>query len=114
MIVSENVQVPTIRSFRRFDCEVFLCSPSLFPLCSFRFDSQECMIVANDATVKAGTYYPMTVKKHLRAQVCTTHTCGATTVLSLSLSLSLSHSLSINVSFTHSLERPHSLERRRI
>ena len=28
----------------------------------------ECMIVANDATVKAGTYYPMTVKKHLRAQ----------------------------------------------
>jgi 3-methylcrotonyl-CoA carboxylase beta subunit len=29
---------------------------------------QECMIVANDATVKAGTYYPLTVKKHLRAQ----------------------------------------------
>lgn len=28
----------------------------------------ECMIVANDATVKAGTYYPETVKKHLRAQ----------------------------------------------
>jgi 3-methylcrotonyl-CoA carboxylase beta subunit len=28
----------------------------------------QCMIVANDATVKAGTYYPMTVKKHLRAQ----------------------------------------------
>lgn len=28
----------------------------------------ECMIVANDATVKAGTYYPITVKKHLRAQ----------------------------------------------
>lgn len=28
----------------------------------------ECMIVANDATVKAGTYYPLTVKKHLRAQ----------------------------------------------
>ncbi len=28
----------------------------------------ECMIVANDATVKGGTYYPMTVKKHLRAQ----------------------------------------------
>ena len=26
------------------------------------------MIVANDATVKGGTYYPMTVKKHLRAQ----------------------------------------------
>ena len=28
----------------------------------------ECMVVANDATVKGGTYYPMTVKKHLRAQ----------------------------------------------
>jgi 3-methylcrotonyl-CoA carboxylase beta subunit len=29
---------------------------------------RECMIVANDATVKGGTYYPLTVKKHLRAQ----------------------------------------------
>lgn len=29
---------------------------------------QECMIIANDATVKGGTYYPITVKKHLRAQ----------------------------------------------
>ena len=29
---------------------------------------QECMIVCNDATVKGGTYFPMTVKKHLRAQ----------------------------------------------
>jgi 3-methylcrotonyl-CoA carboxylase beta subunit len=29
---------------------------------------QECMILANDATVKGGTYYPITVKKHLRAQ----------------------------------------------
>lgn len=28
----------------------------------------ECVIVANDATVKGGSYYPMTVKKHLRAQ----------------------------------------------
>jgi acetyl-CoA carboxylase carboxyltransferase component len=31
-------------------------------------DGQHCVIVANDATVKGGTYYPMTVKKHLRAQ----------------------------------------------
>jgi acetyl-CoA carboxylase carboxyltransferase component len=31
-------------------------------------EGQECMIVANDATVKGGTYHPMTVKKHLRAQ----------------------------------------------
>lgn len=29
---------------------------------------RECMVVANDATVKGGTYYPITVKKHLRAQ----------------------------------------------
>ena len=33
-----------------------------------RVSGTECMIVANDATVKGGTYYPMTVKKHLRAQ----------------------------------------------
>ncbi|HVI88791.1 MAG TPA: carboxyl transferase domain-containing protein [Dongiaceae bacterium] len=33
-----------------------------------RVASQECVIVANDATVKGGTYYPVTVKKHLRAQ----------------------------------------------
>ena len=31
-------------------------------------EGQECMIIANDATVKGGTYFPMTVKKHLRAQ----------------------------------------------
>ncbi|MCB1958542.1 MAG: methylcrotonoyl-CoA carboxylase, partial [Rhodocyclaceae bacterium] len=31
-----------------------------------RVQGTECMIVANDATVKGGTYYPMTVKKHLR------------------------------------------------
>ncbi len=33
-----------------------------------RIHEQECVIVANDATVKGGTYFPMTVKKHLRAQ----------------------------------------------
>jgi 3-methylcrotonyl-CoA carboxylase beta subunit len=33
-----------------------------------RIAGTECVIVANDATVKGGTYYPMTVKKHLRAQ----------------------------------------------
>jgi 3-methylcrotonyl-CoA carboxylase beta subunit len=33
-----------------------------------RVNGIECMIVANDATVKGGTYYPLTVKKHLRAQ----------------------------------------------
>ena len=33
-----------------------------------RVEGRECVIVANDATVKGGTYYPLTVKKHLRAQ----------------------------------------------
>ncbi|MCG8545533.1 MAG: methylcrotonoyl-CoA carboxylase, partial [Alphaproteobacteria bacterium] len=33
-----------------------------------RVSGTECVIVANDATVKGGTYYPLTVKKHLRAQ----------------------------------------------
>jgi len=33
-----------------------------------RIANQECMIIVNDATVKGGTYYPLTVKKHLRAQ----------------------------------------------
>ncbi len=33
-----------------------------------RISNRECMVVANDATIKGGTYYPMTVKKHLRAQ----------------------------------------------
>ncbi len=33
-----------------------------------RIARQECMVVCNDATIKGGTYYPITVKKHLRAQ----------------------------------------------
>ncbi|MCC7548618.1 MAG: methylcrotonoyl-CoA carboxylase [Burkholderiales bacterium] len=33
-----------------------------------RVSGRECMIVVNDATVKGGTYFPLTVKKHLRAQ----------------------------------------------
>ena len=33
-----------------------------------RVSGTECMIIANDATVKGGSYYPLTVKKHLRAQ----------------------------------------------
>ena len=33
-----------------------------------RVEGRECVIVCNDATIKGGTYYPMTVKKHLRAQ----------------------------------------------
>ena len=38
-----------------------------------RIAQRECVIVANDATVKGGTYYPMTVKKHLRAQEVALH-----------------------------------------
>src|SRR5689334_21786343 len=33
-----------------------------------RISGRECVVVVNDATVKGGTYYPVTVKKHLRAQ----------------------------------------------
>ncbi|HEY8100276.1 MAG TPA: carboxyl transferase domain-containing protein [Burkholderiaceae bacterium] len=38
-----------------------------------RVSGQECVIVCNDATVKGGTYYPITVKKHLRAQEIAEH-----------------------------------------
>jgi len=44
-------------------------APSAGVICGIgRVQGVECMIVANDATVKGGTYYPLTVKKHLRAQ----------------------------------------------
>ena len=33
-----------------------------------RIEGRECLVVCNDATIKGGTYFPMTVKKHLRAQ----------------------------------------------
>jgi 3-methylcrotonyl-CoA carboxylase beta subunit len=33
-----------------------------------RIEGRECLVVCNDATIKGGTYYPMTVKKHVRAQ----------------------------------------------
>jgi 3-methylcrotonyl-CoA carboxylase beta subunit len=38
-----------------------------------RVSGRECIVVANDATVKGGTYYPLTVKKHLRAQEVARH-----------------------------------------
>jgi 3-methylcrotonyl-CoA carboxylase beta subunit len=38
-----------------------------------RVSGRECVIVANDATVKGGTYYPVTVRKHLRAQEVALH-----------------------------------------
>jgi 3-methylcrotonyl-CoA carboxylase beta subunit len=43
--------------------------PSAGLVCGIgRVAGLECMVIANDATVKGGTYYPLTVKKHLRAQ----------------------------------------------
>src|SRR4029077_11941606 len=36
-------------------------------------EGRECMVVANDATVKGGSYFPLTVKKHLRAQEVAEH-----------------------------------------
>jgi len=38
-----------------------------------RISGQECMVIANDATTKGGSYYPLTVKKHLRAQAIAQH-----------------------------------------
>src|SRR2546423_13455945 len=38
-----------------------------------RVQQRECLIIGNDATVKGGTYFPMTVKKHLRAQEIALH-----------------------------------------
>ncbi|HEY8063171.1 MAG TPA: carboxyl transferase domain-containing protein [Methylosinus sp.] len=40
-----------------------------------RIHGRACMIVANDATVKGGAYFPLTVKKHLRAQEIAAHNC---------------------------------------
>src|SRR5215210_7820706 len=40
-----------------------------------RVSGRQVMIVANDATVKGGTYYPLTVKKHLRAQEIALENC---------------------------------------
>ncbi|MGH2856246.1 MAG: carboxyl transferase domain-containing protein, partial [Solirubrobacteraceae bacterium] len=38
-----------------------------------RIAGRECVVVANDATVKGGTYFPLTVRKHLRAQEIALH-----------------------------------------
>ncbi|MDH4188959.1 MAG: methylcrotonoyl-CoA carboxylase, partial [Betaproteobacteria bacterium] len=44
-------------------------APSAGILCGIgKVSGRECVIVCNDATVKGGTYFPLTVKKHLRAQ----------------------------------------------
>jgi len=40
-----------------------------------KISGRECVVIANDATIKGGTYYPMTVKKHLRAQDIARENC---------------------------------------
>src|SRR5258708_32470285 len=40
-----------------------------------RVEGRECMVVCNDSTIKGGTYFPMTVKKHLRAQEIARENC---------------------------------------
>ena len=43
--------------------------PSAGLICGIgRVSGRECMVICNDSTVKGGTYFPLTVKKHLRAQ----------------------------------------------
>ena len=48
--------------------EFFCCSIHKVLSLKNIFSGVECMVVANDATVKGGSYYPITVTKHLRAQ----------------------------------------------
>ena len=56
------------RSSPRTGCMATRCRRPASSPASAASPGRECMIVANDATVKGGTYYPLTVKKHLRAQ----------------------------------------------
>ncbi len=62
---AEFLEVGLLAGHGLYDDEV----PAAGMVCGIgRVSGTDCMIVANDATVKGGTYYPMTVKKHLRAQ----------------------------------------------
>ena len=55
-------------SSRRTGCTATRCRRPGIITGIGRVSGRECVVVVNDATVKGGTYYPMTVKKHLRAQ----------------------------------------------
>ena len=57
-----------VASSPRTGCTATRSRPPASSPASAGSPGRECVIVANDATVKGGTYYPMTVKKHLRAQ----------------------------------------------
>ena len=62
---SPFLEVGALAAFGLYDGE----APGAGLICGIgRVSGRECMIVANDATVKGGAYFPMTVKKHLRAQ----------------------------------------------
>ena len=62
---SPFLEVGQLAAWRVYEDEV----PAAGIVCGIgRVHGIECMVIANDATVKGGTYYPLTVKKHLRAQ----------------------------------------------
>ncbi|MGH6782233.1 MAG: carboxyl transferase domain-containing protein, partial [Sphingomonadaceae bacterium] len=62
---SPFLEIGQLAAYGMYDDE----APGAGIICGIgRVSGRECMVVANDATVKGGTYYPMTVKKHLRAQ----------------------------------------------
>lgn len=62
---SPFLEIGQLAAHGQYDDQV----PSAGLICGIgRVSGIECMIIANDATVKGGTYYPITVKKHLRAQ----------------------------------------------
>lgn len=62
---SEFLELSALAGFELYDDEI----PAAGIIAGIgRIQNIECMIIVNDATVKGGTYYPITVKKHLRAQ----------------------------------------------
>ena len=62
---SPFLEIGMLAAWQVYDDDV----PAAGIICGIgRIHGIECMVVANDATVKGGTYYPLTVKKHLRAQ----------------------------------------------
>ncbi|MGB0364081.1 MAG: carboxyl transferase domain-containing protein, partial [bacterium] len=62
---SPFLEISPMAAFGLYENEV----PAAGIICGIgRVGGREVMVVANDATVKGGTYYPLTVKKHLRAQ----------------------------------------------
>ena len=62
---SDFLEIGALAAYDMYDND----SPAAGMICGIgTIESKRCMIVANNATVKGGTYYPITVKKHLRAQ----------------------------------------------